>query len=122
MIAYLFQVAMCSAYIRIAKICPPRIWRPGILVEILSSSKLCMPLINCIRVSIGLLGLDHVGEVAVDIIEGLPSSANGLDSFVVGEKRPAQDTDNSKSKRQKTDVETLASNAYAHFGCKSLHR
>lgn len=123
MIAYPFQVAMCNAYIRIAKICPPHIWRPGILVDVLSSSKLCVPLIDCMRVAIGLLSLDHVGEEAVDSITDPPSSSGeGLDSFAVGEKRPAQNMDNLKSKRQKTEEEKLASNVYGHFGHTFIHR
>ncbi|KAF6176279.1 hypothetical protein GIB67_023570 [Kingdonia uniflora] len=84
------KVAMCNAYIRIARTCPTHIWRPETLVNMLRSSKLCLPLIDCIRVVVGLLLLDHVGEQAID-------------NCKVGGKRPVPNLDSLSYKRQKID-------------------
>jgi len=114
-IALTFQVAMCSAYIRIAKTCPPHIWRPEILVNMLCSSEPCLPLIDCFRVAIGILGPNRVGGV----INGVSTpSGEGIESSGVGEKRSAQNLDSVKCKRQKVDKETLVSNANVWMQCE----
>lgn len=97
------QEALCSAYIRIAKICPPPIWRPRNLVCLLSSPKPCLPLIECIQVAINILIPNCTGE---DNADGrVISLVNGKEFGVprVGEKRLAQDTHNEHCKRQKKE-------------------
>ncbi|XP_058072546.1 serine/threonine-protein kinase ATR isoform X2 [Magnolia sinica] len=115
------KVAMCTAYIRIAKICPPHIWRPGLVVDILCSSKPCFALIDCIRVVVGTLGPNCIGEEAVSDSIGVPSSSSGkgVDSSTVGEKRVAQDMESLKRKRQKIQAERLVSSTNVQLGGES---
>ncbi|PQQ14473.1 serine/threonine-protein kinase ATR isoform X1 [Prunus yedoensis var. nudiflora] len=44
------KVALCNAYMRIAKMCPPHIWRPESLVYVLSCPEPCFSLIDCLQV------------------------------------------------------------------------
>nr|XP_019711022.1 serine/threonine-protein kinase ATR isoform X1 [Elaeis guineensis] len=101
------QVAMCNAYMRIAKICSPRIWRPGVLVNMLCSPKPCFPLIECIRVAIDILGFDASGADDDGIYTPLESGEE-LGMPKIGKKRSAQNNDNIQCKRPKT-VETRKS-------------
>ncbi|KAK4562116.1 hypothetical protein RGQ29_004827, partial [Quercus rubra] len=82
------KVALCNAYTRIAKICPPHVWKPESLIRTLCFSKPCFPLIDCFRVALSILGPDCVGE-----------------------KRPIQDVVTCKVKRQKLDEDVVASDA-----------
>ncbi|KAK6916768.1 UME domain [Dillenia turbinata] len=99
------KVALSSAYIRIARCCPPHIWRPDCLVQMLYTSEPCFPLINCFQVALSLLGHDHVGNGrASDSTASIPTSRyTGIDSFKVGEKRPVQDQVALPAKRQKIE-------------------
>ncbi|KAL5978486.1 hypothetical protein ACLOJK_029603 [Asimina triloba] len=104
------KVAMCSAYIRIAKICPPHVWRPGLLVDVLCSSKPCYAFIDCIHAVVGILGPSSIGEeVTGDSIRGLSSLSKGI-ACMVGEKRLADDAEGLKRKRQKIEGETVVNN------------
>ncbi|CBI37818.3 unnamed protein product, partial [Vitis vinifera] len=100
------KVALCNAYIRIAKTCPPHIWKPESLIYTLLSSEPCLPLIDCFQVALSILGPDCVGAKTSDTIGG---------------KRPIQDQDTCKSKRQKLEEESMASNAEVHVSCKLSH-
>ncbi|KAF9600434.1 hypothetical protein IFM89_009349 [Coptis chinensis] len=106
------KVAMCNAYIRVAKTCPPRIWHPELLFTLLSSSP-CYPLIGCIQVTIDMLGPNLVGQRVMDYcIDGLSkSSTKIIESLKLGEKRMAQNLDSLKSKRQKIGEEVFISTA-----------
>ncbi|KAJ4962511.1 hypothetical protein NE237_022450 [Protea cynaroides] len=103
------KVAMCSAYIRIAKTCPPQIWRPETLVNMLCFGEPCLPLVDCVRVAIGILGPDRVGGMTNSGSGVAPSG--GIESSRVGEKRPAKDMESVKIKCQKIDGGTLVCNA-----------
>ncbi|KAL5713935.1 non-specific serine/threonine protein kinase [Ranunculus cassubicifolius] len=107
--------AMCSAYIRVAKTCPPCIWRPERLTSMLLTDSPCFPLIDCIRVTIDMLGPDRVGERSNDCNnEGVSStSTTETESLKVGGKRYSVILDSSKTKRQKTGKEVLLSTADA---------
>ncbi|KAK8964692.1 Serine/threonine-protein kinase ATR [Platanthera guangdongensis] len=96
------QVALCSAYVRIAKICPIYIWKPAQLISIICSSKSCLALIECIQMAASVLDPgdvrnDHVSSQGV-------SFANDTDFDIakVGEKRSAQNN-HCQNKRQKIE-------------------
>ncbi|OVA08868.1 Phosphatidylinositol 3-/4-kinase [Macleaya cordata] len=112
------KVAMCSAYIRISKTCPLHIWKPETLVNMLYSPKPCLPLIDCIRVAVGILGSDCIGEGALEDSNICVStrSGKGTERSRVGEKRTAQSLDTSNNKRPKIEEEILPSNANARSG------
>lgn len=107
---FLFQVALCRAYIRIAKSCPPHIWKPESLVYTLAHPEPCIPLIDCFRAALSILGPDRVGGKMTncrqqnEIIVGDISIRNSR----VGEKRPAHDEEAFISKRKRVDEETSA--------------
>ncbi|KAF8405476.1 hypothetical protein HHK36_010382 [Tetracentron sinense] len=113
------KVALCSAYIRIAKTCPPHIWRPESLVNMLCSSKSCLPLIDCFRVAVCILGPDRVGDGIINDSSRISlstSSGKGIESSRVGVKRFAQNLDTSKIKRRKVDGDMLVSDANVRMG------
>ncbi|XP_068639721.1 serine/threonine-protein kinase ATR [Aristolochia californica] len=105
------KVAMCHAYIRIVKVCPVHIWRPEILVHLLSTSKPCLPLIKCIRMAIDMLGPDCIVEESdSNANRGSKSPiTNGIENYKVGQKRLGQILENSRSKRQKAWAEAFNS-------------
>lgn len=105
------QVALCNAYVRIAKICSIHIWRPGILVKLLYSDKPCPPLIICIKVAVGILGSELIGEGARnDCGMDLSLESGALIRTSVGQKRPSQNIHTSNHKRQRRDEsKTLSS-------------
>ncbi|XP_059653895.1 serine/threonine-protein kinase ATR [Cornus florida] len=104
------QAALCNAYIRIAKCCPPHIWRPESLIYLLCSSEACFELIDCFRAALSILGPEIAGEGTTnDCCMGLSTSSdNRYESLRVGEKRPAEDLGTSKKKRQKVDEDIFA--------------
>ncbi|XP_057837480.1 serine/threonine-protein kinase ATR isoform X2 [Cryptomeria japonica] len=92
------KVAMCNAYVRIANICPPYIWKLDALVELLHCSDPCFQLVDCIKVAVEVLGPQSVGgEVAIKA----NSSSNDLEQFG-GKKRVIEDADNTWTKRLKS--------------------
>ncbi|XP_059445807.1 serine/threonine-protein kinase ATR isoform X2 [Corylus avellana] len=107
------KVALCNAYIRIAKICPPHVWRPESLIRALCFPEPCFLLIDCFRVALSILGLDSVGGRATNCsaLDLLTSSDKSIENLRVGEKRPISDVDTFKVKRQKLDNEITASDA-----------
>ena len=104
---------MCNAYTRIAKICPPHVWKPECLIRTLCFSKPCFPLIDCFRVALSILGPDCVGGEPINYsgLESLTSSDKSVENLRVGEKRPIQDVVTCKVKRQKLDEDVVASDA-----------
>ncbi|XP_020579052.1 serine/threonine-protein kinase ATR [Phalaenopsis equestris] len=94
------QVALCSAYIRIAKICPINIWKPAQLIRVLSSSKPCLSLIECIQMAACVLDSFHACNDYV-VCQGISCvSGKDFDIAKVGEKRSTQST-HCDIKRQK---------------------
>ncbi|KAK9112594.1 hypothetical protein Scep_020113 [Stephania cephalantha] len=98
------KVALCSAYTRISKTCPPYIWRPETLFNMLLLSEACTPLVDCLQVAIGVLGPDHFGVKEIDgaCMGGSTSSSKQNDRLKIGEKRPAYGGKTFQNKRQKT--------------------
>ncbi|MCL7051841.1 hypothetical protein MKW94_026365 [Papaver nudicaule] len=116
------KVAMCSAYVRISKTCPVHIWKPEILVNMMYSPKPCLPLMDCLRSAIDILGPNFVGDVYAE--NGNVGVSTGSDkrnqSSKVRDKRPVQNLDILQNKRQKVEEEMLLPNINAHVGldCK----
>ncbi|XVF00830.1 hypothetical protein REPUB_Repub04eG0035900 [Reevesia pubescens] len=108
------KVALCTAYIRISRTCPPHIWRPESLINVLCSPEPCILLIDCFQVALSILGPDRVGGGPIDhsnlgftTLSDKPIAANPK----VGEKRHIIDVDHFKIKRLKVDEELKFSNA-----------
>ncbi|KAG6530237.1 serine/threonine-protein kinase ATR-like [Zingiber officinale] len=57
------QLALCNAYVRIAKSCHPQIWEPSLLVKMLYSEIPYLPLIQCIQAALSIL-------ISSDTLEG----------------------------------------------------
>ncbi|KAL7237094.1 hypothetical protein ACSBR1_020211 [Camellia fascicularis] len=107
------KAALCNAYIRIVKSCPPHIWRPESLICLLCSSNACFALIDCLRIALSTISLDIVEEASTDDGNMHLSTPNhsGYESLRVGGKRPVQDFNTSKPKRQKLNQEVITSDA-----------
>ena len=117
-----FQVALCNASKQIAKTCPPHIWKPESLIYTLLSSEPCLPLIDCFQVALSILGPDCVGAKTSDTnMVSSTSSDKRIENLRIGGKRPIQDQDTCKSKRQKLEEESMASDAEVHVSCKLSH-
>ncbi|KAJ0089366.1 hypothetical protein Patl1_32855 [Pistacia atlantica] len=117
------KVALCSVYTRIAKTCPPHVWRPESLVHTLCSSEPCFPLINCFQVALSVLDSDYVGgrtttNVSLDL---LTSSDNSTENWKVGGKRHICDLYTFKIKRQKVDEEHIFSDDNVTVEHKPTH-
>nr|GEY65160.1 serine/threonine-protein kinase ATR [Tanacetum cinerariifolium] len=54
------KAALCGTYIRIAKVCPPHIWKPESLVYNLCSSKPYYGLVECFEVGLKILDPDFL--------------------------------------------------------------
>ncbi|WOK94665.1 serine/threonine-protein kinase ATR isoform X1 [Canna indica] len=117
------QVAICSAYIRIAKSCPPQIWKPEILVKMLCLSRPCVPLIECFRVAVDILHSSSSSEDEGNVSIGM-SLASSKACFLpkVGDKRLAKTDTEFQCKRQKTTEAYVkcASNFLLGAECTSL--
>ncbi|XAR72671.1 Non-specific serine/threonine protein kinase [Bertholletia excelsa] len=107
------KAALCSAYIRIAKTCPPHIWKPESLISLLCSPNSCSALIDCLHKVLSTVGPDVVEEVKTDDgnEEVSTSSYNGYKTLRVGGKRSVQEVNTSKRKRHKSDQEVIMSNS-----------
>ncbi|MQL84785.1 hypothetical protein Taro_017301 [Colocasia esculenta] len=114
------KVALCSAYVRIAKICSIHVWRPGILIKLLCSPTPCLPLVICLKATIDILGFTIIGED-----DGSDASRDGsLDGsetagITVGQKRP-QNIHTLKHKRQKTEDNKCLRKANMHKAAEGL--
>ncbi|GMJ02240.1 Ataxia telangiectasia-mutated and RAD3-related [Hibiscus trionum] len=105
------KVALCTAYIRISRTCPPHIWKPESLINLLCCPEPCILLIDCLEAALSILGPHHVVGTADHSNFVLSTSSDKLmASPKVGEKRCIIDVDNFNVKRQKTDGEINFSN------------
>lgn len=107
------KVALCKAYIRIAKVCPSHVWRPESLIRSLCFPNPCFLLIDCFRVALSVLGPVSVGGRATNrsALDSLKAIDYSTANLRVGEKRPIADVDPFKVKRQKLDGEIVAFDA-----------
>ncbi|CAA6663251.1 unnamed protein product [Spirodela intermedia] len=97
------KVALCNAYVRIAKICSIHIWRPGILV------------------AVGILGSELIGEGArIDCDMDLSLESGALARTSVGQKRPSQNISTLKHKRQRRDECKTLSSADIHEDAEGI--
>ncbi|CAL9022861.1 unnamed protein product [Prunus brigantina] len=117
------KVALCNAYMRIAKMCPPHIWRPQSLVYVLSCPEPCFSLIDCLQVALSILGPDLVGlRIANSNCQSISALTDkSIENSRVGEKRPIQDVDTFKIKRQKVDKEIMSSDSNFQVERKRTH-
>ncbi|XP_039135080.1 serine/threonine-protein kinase ATR isoform X2 [Dioscorea cayenensis subsp. rotundata] len=109
------QVAMCSAYLRIAKICPTHIWRPGIILSLLCSPTPCLPLINCIRMVIDVC-CGCLADKDVDVGRNMLESTKKLVLPKAGQKRSVESNDDYHRKRQKIEENKLLQRSNILFG------
>lgn len=116
----LFQVALCSAYARIAHVCPPHVWKPEYLISALYHPEPCLPLIECFQVALSTLGPHLVGGTIGNNknVTMLSYEKKSIESVIHGQKRPIQDMDNSKIKRQKLNEEIDVVDASLEVECK----
>ncbi|CAN4107316.1 unnamed protein product [Withania somnifera] len=92
--------ALCFSYIRIAKSCPPHIWRPESLIHLLYSTTPIMPLVECFQVALSRLFPDLTG------VESVNNGGKGLSDV----------HENSNAKHQKIDDE----NRYSSMKYKNV--
>ncbi|XP_022748509.1 serine/threonine-protein kinase ATR-like isoform X3 [Durio zibethinus] len=106
------KVALCTAYIRISRTCPPHIWRPEFLIHVLCCPEPCILLVDCFQVALSILGPNRVGGGTTELSNlGLSTSSDiSIASPKVGEKRQIIDVGPFKIKRQKVDGEVKFSN------------
>ncbi|KAI3446300.1 hypothetical protein Pfo_002965 [Paulownia fortunei] len=99
------KAGLCSAYVRIAKTCPPYSWRPECLICLLCSSKPIFHLIDCFKGAVSRLGPNLVGRIMTGDNHTVlhESRDNEHESSKVGGKRSVQDIETSETKRQKID-------------------
>lgn len=96
------KASLCSAYVRIAKMCPLQFWKPECLIYVLCSSEPMFQLIDCFKVAVSRLSPYLVGRITTNdrniSMLVVRDTANK-----VGGKRRTQDTDTSETKRQKRE-------------------
>nr|KYP69208.1 Serine/threonine-protein kinase ATR [Cajanus cajan] len=103
------KVALCSAYARIAQVCPPHIWQPEYLISALYHPEPCLPLIECFQVALSTLGPHLVGGIQGNNKDFtvIASEDKSIEGMRLGQKRPIQDMDNLNIKRQKLNEEIV---------------
>ncbi|KAI3710823.1 hypothetical protein L2E82_40617 [Cichorium intybus] len=96
------KAALCGAYVRIAKVCPPHIWKAELLICALCSPKPYYGLVECFQ---SILDPDIVGWTTnrEDYSDASVSIASGCEPVRVGDKRPLHLPNVLKVKRQKVD-------------------
>lgn len=115
----LFQSSLCSVYARIAQVCPPRIWKPEYLISMLYHPEPFLSLIECFQVALTTLGPCLVGGILGNkTLTKLASDDKSIESRRLGQKRPIQDMDNLKIKRQKLNEEIVVADASFEVECK----
>ncbi|KAI3441185.1 Non-specific serine/threonine protein kinase [Psidium guajava] len=100
------KVALCNAYVRIAKICPPHIWRPDYLFQMICSPEPCFLLIRCLQVAVSILSRDHVGgQITNESCPDFLISPNDSTEFssIGGKRRSSEGSQSFNVKRQKFD-------------------
>ncbi|KAL0422946.1 UNVERIFIED_CONTAM: Serine/threonine-protein kinase ATR [Sesamum latifolium] len=117
--------------------CPPYSWRPECLICMLLSSESTFHLIDCFKVAVSRLGPNFVGRIMTrDNHTGLSESredseqecsevGNKHEGSEIGRKRPIQNIETLKTKRQKMDNFSSTTcqdeKEYADFMCTSLN-
>ncbi|XP_027365272.1 serine/threonine-protein kinase ATR [Abrus precatorius] len=114
------KVALCSAYARIAQLCPPHVWQPEYLISALYHPEPCLDLIECFQVALSTLGPDLVGGIQENnkTLTVLTYEDKSIESTRLGQKRPNWDLDNLKIKRQKLNEEIVGADAGLEVECK----
>ncbi|MED6179822.1 hypothetical protein PIB30_004466 [Stylosanthes scabra] len=115
------KVALCSAYARIARVCPPHIWQPEYLISALYQlEELSLPLIDCFQAALSTLDPHLVGGVQGNnkTLTTLTTKDPQIQSMRLGLKRPIQEIDNPTIKRQKVNEEIVVSDASLEMECK----
>lgn len=97
-----FQAALCNAYVKIAKTCPPDIWRPELLIKIICNPEPCFLITRCLQIAVSILGLDQSGVLEIGKNSLEISASYGQSKFSnVGEKRSLEQGHAPNIKRQK---------------------
>ncbi|CAO2815672.1 unnamed protein product [Amaranthus hypochondriacus] len=103
------QVALCNAYVRICRSCPPHVWKPEALLHMICSSSSCSILQDCLEVAIFILGPNRVGGGTITTSSNSATPDNGAYRVRLECKRKASDIGTSKSKRHKIYGEEFTS-------------
>ncbi|XP_074312882.1 serine/threonine-protein kinase ATR isoform X2 [Silene latifolia] len=103
------QVSLCNAYIRICRSCPPYIWKPDRLINMIFSSSICFTLRDCFEVAVSILGPACVegGTINNKSLGQSITCDTGSERVRVGCKRSGEDLENLKIKRQKANAKNL---------------
>ncbi|EMS47941.1 hypothetical protein TRIUR3_17377 [Triticum urartu] len=95
------QAAMCNAYMRIVEVCSPQVWKPEILLKLLYLPKPYDKVTECIRLVVDKLGQSLVSVDANDDRGSFQEKSEVFELPKVGQKRVAQNQENTLYKRQK---------------------
>ncbi|KAG0457231.1 hypothetical protein HPP92_022388 [Vanilla planifolia] len=112
------QVAMCSAYIRVAKVCPVYVWKPALLIGMICCSEPCLALIDCITMAVGILDPSYVSKIQVFNQGLLLEDVKEFNIAKVGDKRNAQDYYGCVKRQRTNDMITFPS-LDEHIGVES---
>ncbi|CAN1771051.1 Serine/threonine-protein kinase ATR [Linum perenne] len=117
------KVAMCSSYKRIVRTCPPQIWKPESLLDMLFIPEPCDALIDCFQVALSVLGSDRIdGRLPnTSSVHLSTSDDKSTEQPRVGEKRHINETDYIFSKRLKLDDDMVDPDASELPKCKWSH-
>ncbi|TMX00805.1 hypothetical protein EJD97_000115 [Solanum chilense] len=95
--------ALCLAYTRIAKSCPPHIWRPESLIHLLYSPTPIVPLIECFQVALSRIFPGLTRDERVN--NGGKGLSDVHENLRAAEKRPGEDLESLNAKHLKIDDE-----------------
>jgi len=120
-IVYSLQDALCCAYVRICRTCPPHVWKPESLICLICSTKDCYVLQDCFKVALSVLGPDLVGGRALcDIsVRQSPASDKLSGGSRSGSKRSAEDIGASNVKRKKAGGDEVVCDFDEQAACMS---
>ena len=105
-----WQVALCNAYVRICRSCPPHVWKPEALLNMICSLSTCSILQDCLEVAIFILGPNRVGGGTISTTSSNSATPDkGAYRVRLECKRKASDIGTSKSKRHKIYGEEFTS-------------
>nr|XP_019067489.1 serine/threonine-protein kinase ATR isoform X2 [Solanum lycopersicum] len=91
--------ALCLAYTRIAKSCPPHIWRPESLIHLLYSPTPIVPLIECFQVALSRIFPGLTRDERVN--NGGKGLSDVHEHLRAAEKRPGEDLESLNAKHLK---------------------
>ncbi|XP_054777127.1 serine/threonine-protein kinase ATR [Prosopis cineraria] len=112
------KVALCTAYERIVKFCPPHTWQLESLISALYHPEPFLPLIECFRVALSNLGPHLVG---MQVYNKTLTMSIHEDNLRLGEKRSIQEMGPLKTKRQKLNEDIVVADANVEMQFKYLH-